>query len=166
MKISILQSITITFLVYFLILSYIPYSSIQKDFQPYYDTYMFFVESNCNETQYEHPTQIIIKFGDLSYYLNASGHITHIAGLTRPDKRQTIITIDTPLWNSYSKNDRMALMFHELSHALFLYPDLRDIKYRNHFMYYAPGAGSMNIFEYYRQLDQFTTMMCKDGQWI
>jgi hypothetical protein len=116
-----------------------PVETINVDIAPYYESYMHFVEANCDKTQYRYPLFLTMQFDNLlkrgivgetvsySYKLKLSGYILHFSD----------IAIDSSDWNISNRSDRVALVFHELTHALFHYPDLYEEQYRYHFMFFS-----------------------------
>lgn len=98
---------------------------------------MHFIEANCDKTQYRYPLFLTMQFDNLlkrgivgettSYnYRLYTGQTIHYSD----------ILIDTVDWNLYSRDNKFRVVFHELTHALFYYPDLYDESHRYHFMYF------------------------------
>lgn len=153
------------FLISFIVLSLIAQPTakcqILPVFTPYYNGYMVMVKSKCNSSQYRHILHIQIIFGDLSK-LNDEGLTTvlHYRILfTNIIWHDVIITIDKKQWDIADEGERLQLMYHELTHAYFGYPDLRESKYQKHYMYY-----KMNNIEYdeiSKQVLELISSICK-----
>ena len=115
----------------------IAHAEIDKTFQPYYNEYMFFIQSSCLPKDYRYPIRITIHFGKIKK--NDNGY--DIVGETTYYDSMKIfhnadIIIDKEHWDEASKTERFALIFHELTHAFFIYPDLKSPIYKYHFMYW------------------------------
>lgn len=140
------SSIRILFILSLLIAIPTAKGEINSVFIPYYDSYMFFVTTSCTDNQYKKNLILTMNFGDLSHQKMDDGKIESLAGLTSSYfyKIQGTnivmyyadILIDRRNWNIAGNDERIALIYHELMHAYFRYPDLKDKSYAFHFMYY------------------------------
>jgi hypothetical protein len=106
--------------------------------RPYYESYMSVVNQHCDKYQYRNILGLTIQFGDLAKqgYAGVTKSMQITLFKTFTVGYEEIITIDEHTWNWADENERVALMYHELTHAYFGYPDLREDKDAHNFMYY------------------------------
>lgn len=150
----------IVFIVFMLISESFATTQVLPEFMPYYNKYMTHVKEICKPNQYRHIVNLVINFGDLRK--------EHYAGLTSSEEfkysysKQIFfnvhITIDKQNWDQAPDDEKLALIYHELSHALFDYPDLKDGKYAFHFMYYTTRY--VSIPESERQVVELLGIIC------
>lgn len=136
-----------------------PITYIEKDFREYHEKYMMFVESMCKTEQLKYPWQFAMIYHNFS---EKNGEKK--AGETTSSNRffnQRLVMIDEYLWKHGNENYRVSLAFHELTHAYFGYPDLRDPWFKDHFMFYY-SSEQIDPFTVYKQLmDLLYTDLCK-----
>lgn len=147
----------------FLIISTPVHAGIDDKLTPYYYNYMLFVKMNCSGPLYKYTNLIgvSINFGDLEKISPGKNY----AGLTEYKSNRlnnyysAEITIDKKAWDKdLNEEEKIALIFHELTHALFKYPDLRNKKNAHHYMYYQINTVSKE--ELYKQVVKLLGQVC------
>ena len=108
-------------------------------FQQYYNDYMFFIKTNCDDNQYRNSLILTITFGDLSKqgFIGETKSYDYEVIANKAILHYSDIVIDKKDWDRSSEDDRYAVIVHELTHAYFRYPDLHEEKYRKHFMFFS-----------------------------
>jgi len=138
-----------------LVLFWVPFNYTTDELKDYHDNYMTIINGNCKSSQYINPWQFYMSFKDLS----SEG----LAGATHYSDRyvsRRLIWIDSSEWKIYNEDEKISLVFHELTHAYFNYPDLSGYNNRAHFMY--EGMNDLNNkFSTYQQLNELTKDLCK-----
>lgn len=122
---------------------FIEYPSVNAQvnpvFQTYYNEYISLISKNCDHSQYRYPLIITIRFDDLTKqgYVGLTMSYDYEFIVSKAIIHYSDITIDERDWNRSNDDDRFALIVHELTHAYFNYPDLKQEKNRGNFMYYS-----------------------------
>lgn len=136
-------------------------NQITEEFLPYYNDFIFFLNNHCTDKDYNHLLNLTLNFGDLSKkdLAGETTYYTYAIKLTTVQWYYADIVIDEKTWSKMNQDEKFALIFHELTHALFFYPDLKDKKYRHHYMFYQVDRVSMK--EFIRQINELLTMLCQ-----
>lgn len=87
-----------------------PYKNIDKQLQPYYNTYMGLVSLYCPKIKDTLKPQISIYFN----YHNDDNWV----GICYLYKNKFVVQIDHKYWVNTTEDDRKEIMYHELSHCV------------------------------------------------
>lgn len=137
------------------IIVYIPIDYVTPKVKDYYDTYDMIVKSNCSSDQYKKFWRFAVLFKDLD-----KEQLAGQANYTNQNNFQAIIFLNKNLWNEANENEKVSLLFHELTHVYFGYPDLYESIYYDHFMYFQ-SRDHVSVFKTYEQLKVLTEALCK-----
>ena len=112
-------------------------AQVNPVFQPYYNEYMSLVKKNCN-SGYKNPLVVTIHFDDLTSlgYVGVTVSYDYEIIVTKSIIHYSDVAIDEKDWNRSNDDNRFALIAHELTHAYFDYPDLKQQKNHGHFMFF------------------------------
>lgn len=154
------STFSITLIVLLLISESFAKTQILPEFTQYYDKYMIHVKEICKPEQYRYIVNLTINFGDLrkQHYAGLTESNEYRYSYSTKDFFDVHITIDKRNWDQAPDDEKLALIYHELSHALFNYPDLKDKKWAFHFMYYTTRY--VPIPETERQVVELLGIIC------
>lgn len=139
---------------------------IEDIFMPYYNEFMSTMKVHCSDDQHRKILDILIHFDDIiktKEYKNDVGVTitsTYKVQLTNVVWYYETILIDKSNWKSADEGEKFSLIFHELMHAVFGYPDLKKKKYIRHFMYYRTQPG-IKVDQVRKQFLELLDVMCK-----
>lgn len=136
-----------------------PIHHVNRAIEPDYNMFMLIARTTCREDQIFYPSKTSLRFGDLSQEKDEQGQKAHVIGLCERDYDKTWrITFDQRWWFNASDAERQALIFHELTHCLFLQDHVMGNP--NHYMSpFIPG--SINKWDLYKQVIDNLTYRCR-----
>lgn len=150
---GILRSVTLAYLV-----STSPVvTDINPAFQEYYNQYKEILVAHCEPKYYRDPLNLTLNFRNITR--------KHLGETTYYDRYMVFhfadIEINKYHWFSRGfKKQRLPLIFHELTHAFFEYPDLKDEIFAHNYMFWVENDVSEQdtIKQFIEILDQ----TCRD----
>lgn len=159
------STFSIIFIVLLLIGQSFATTQILPEFESYYNKFINHLNKQCTQDQihaYRRINNLTINFGDLKKQHYAGVTHSQLFRYTSDSKNRDyydiLIQIDMVNWAQAPDEEKVALIYHELFHAYFDYPDLKDKKYAYHLMYYTTRYISMDEVE--RQVVELFDILC------
>lgn len=127
------------------LLTFVPFTYISKDVKPQYDDVMTIVKAQCNEKEYNHPPQILVRLANLPY---------PELGVCSFEPGGFTILFDKSYWNKSDPDMKFELMCHELTHCLF---NLGHVDNPYNYMYM--GLNERNVLSRDETIVQFNEVL-------
>jgi len=104
-----------------------PFYSIDERLEPYLERYRFIAQSTCQEDFLFLPWRFSLNFGEV----DDKKYVARTSKITNNLYTKVIIVVDEKHFNKLNEDERVSLIFHELTHYFYDHPDIND---PDHFM--------------------------------